>query len=136
MRSAIDSEIDAGAELLARGLELEEEGIVDLLDLLDLAKHIVNQKSGSFEPEKFEDHYEPALIDLINQKRAGRTIRPKERPKAENVVDLLEALRRSAGGAAAEIGAQKKFAQKASEGFERAEGNADVDRGQEAGERD
>jgi DNA end-binding protein Ku len=27
-------------------------------DMLDLAKHIVNQKSGNFEPEKFEDHYE------------------------------------------------------------------------------
>ena len=40
--------------------------------MLDLAKHIVNQESGSFEPEKFEDHYETALIDLINQKRAGK----------------------------------------------------------------
>jgi non-homologous end joining protein Ku len=62
--------------------------------MLDLAKHIVNQKSGSFEPEKFEDHYETALIDLINQKRAGKPIRPKERPRGENVVDLMEALRR------------------------------------------
>src|ERR1700744_3821306 len=67
-------------------------------DMLDLAKHIVNQKSGTFEPEKFEDHYETALVDLINQKRAGKTIRPKERPKGENVVDLMEALRRSVGG--------------------------------------
>jgi DNA end-binding protein Ku len=49
-------------------------------DMLDLAKHIVNQKSGNFEPEKFEDHYETALIDLINQKRSGRPITPKERP--------------------------------------------------------
>src|SRR5437660_6467720 len=40
-------------------------------DMLDLAKHIVEQKSGSFEPEKFEDHYESALIDLINKKRNG-----------------------------------------------------------------
>ena len=66
-------------------------------DMLDLAMHIVDQKSGSFEPEKFEDHYETALVDLINQKRAGETIRPKERPKGENVVDLMEALRRSVG---------------------------------------
>jgi hypothetical protein len=43
-------------------------------DMLDLAKHIVNQKSGRFEPEKFEDQYETALIDLINQKRAGKPI--------------------------------------------------------------
>src|ERR1700744_2463159 len=32
-------------------------------DMLDLAKHIVEQKSGSFEPEEFEDRYESALID-------------------------------------------------------------------------
>jgi DNA end-binding protein Ku len=77
-------------------------------DMLDLARHIVNQKSGNFEPEKFEDHYETALVDLINQKRAGKPITPKERPRGENVVDLMEALRRSVGGTAAEISALKK----------------------------
>ncbi|WP_259266205.1 non-homologous end joining protein Ku, partial [Bradyrhizobium japonicum] len=77
-------------------------------DMLDLAKHIVNQKAGSFEPDKFEDHYETALVDLINQKRAGKVIRPKERPKGENVVDLMDALRKSVGGAAKEVAAQKK----------------------------
>ncbi|MBR0930929.1 Ku protein [Bradyrhizobium sp. 62B] len=66
-------------------------------DMLDLARHIVNQKAGRFEPEKFEDHYETALIELINEKRAGKVIQPKERPKGENVVDLMEALRRSVG---------------------------------------
>ena len=82
-------------------------------DMLDLAKHIVNQKAGRFEPEKFEDHYETALIDLINQKRAGKPIVPKERPAASNVVDLMEALRRSVGGgAAAEATAPKKAAKK------------------------
>jgi DNA end-binding protein Ku len=66
-------------------------------DMLDLAKHIVNQKSGRFEPDKFEDHYENALVELINQKRAGKPITPKERPATGNVVDLMEALRRSVG---------------------------------------
>src|SRR5437763_5936324 len=32
-------------------------------DMLDLARHIVNQKAGRFDPEKFEDHYENALIE-------------------------------------------------------------------------
>jgi|SRR5712664_2344880 len=77
-------------------------------DMLDLARHIVDQKSGRFEPEKFEDQYETALADLINQKRAGKPIVAKERPRGENVVDLMEALRRSVGGAAAEIKASKK----------------------------
>ena len=81
-------------------------------DMLDLAKHIVNQKSGHFEPGKFEDHYETALIDLINQKRAGKPITPKERPRGENVVDLMEALRRSVGGAASETKAPKKSGKK------------------------
>jgi DNA end-binding protein Ku len=67
-------------------------------DMLDLAKHIVNQKAGRFEPEKFEDQYESALVDLINQKRAGKLITKKDRPTGGNVVDLMEALRRSVGG--------------------------------------
>jgi DNA end-binding protein Ku len=81
-------------------------------DMLDLAKHIVDQKSGRFEPDKFEDQYETALLDLINQKRAGKPITSKERPRGENVVDLMEALRRSVGGAAAETEAPKKAAKK------------------------
>ena len=81
-------------------------------DMLDLARHIVEQKSGSFQPDKFEDQYETALIELINQKRAGKAITPKERPAASNVVDLMEALRRSVRGAAAETETAKKPAKK------------------------
>jgi DNA end-binding protein Ku len=66
-------------------------------DMLDLAKHIVNQKSGRFEPAKPEDQYESALVELINQKRTGKPIIPKSRPAASNVVDLMEALRPSVG---------------------------------------
>jgi DNA end-binding protein Ku len=81
-------------------------------DMLDLARHIVEQKSGSFEPDKFEDHYETALVDLINKKRAGKPITPQERPRGENVVDLMEALRRSVGGRTAETQEPKKPAKK------------------------
>lgn len=76
-------------------------------DMLDLARHIVNQKAGRFEPDKFEDQYETALVELINQKRAGKPITPKERPAAGNVVDLMEALRRSVGKDAATAKAAK-----------------------------
>src|ERR1700760_1736208 len=82
-------------------------------DMLDLARHIVEQKAGNFEPTKFEDQYETALVDLINQKRAGKPIVPKDRPKGENVVDLMDALRKSVGGAAAENKAPKKPAKRA-----------------------
>ena len=64
-------------------------------DMLDLAKHIVKQKAGEFEPEKFEDHYEQALTELINAKRQGKTIAHKPRPRGDNVVDLMDALKQS-----------------------------------------
>jgi DNA end-binding protein Ku len=64
-------------------------------DMLDLAKHIVNQKAADFDPEKFEDHYEEALTELINAKRNGKTIAAKPRPRGENVVDLMDALKKS-----------------------------------------
>ena len=64
-------------------------------DMLDLAKHIVEQKSASFEPEQFEDRYEAALIDLINQKRNGLPT-AKAAPKSTgNVINLMDALKRS-----------------------------------------
>ena len=67
-----------------------------------------NQKAGHFEPDKFEDQYETALVDLINQKRAGKPIAAKARPRGENVVDLMDALRKSIGGSAAAAGPAKK----------------------------
>src|SRR6266576_40659 len=64
-------------------------------DMLDLAKHIVEQKSGTFEPDRFEDRYESALIDLINQKRNGLPT-AKAAPKSSgNVINLMDALKRS-----------------------------------------
>jgi DNA end-binding protein Ku len=59
-------------------------------DMLYLAKHIVNQRAADFDPEKFKDHYEEALTELINAKRNGNTIAAKPRPRGENVVDLME----------------------------------------------
>ena len=64
-------------------------------DMLDLAKHIVNQRASTFEPEKFEDHYEEALTELINAKRQGKTVGPKPRPSGGNIVDLMDSLKKS-----------------------------------------
>src|SRR5437660_12231409 len=65
-------------------------------DMLDLAKHIVEKKSGTFEPDRFEDHYESALIDLINKKRSGVRIPEKPAQKSGgNVINLMDALKRS-----------------------------------------
>jgi DNA end-binding protein Ku len=66
-------------------------------DMLDLARHIVNSKASDFDPDKFKDNYETALIDLINKKRNGQAITPRARPAAGNVVNLMDALRASIG---------------------------------------
>jgi DNA end-binding protein Ku len=64
-------------------------------DMLELAVHIVETKKGKFEPEKFEDEYENALKELLRKKQKGERIeRPKE-PSRTNVVNLMNALRRS-----------------------------------------
>jgi DNA end-binding protein Ku len=64
-------------------------------DMLDLAKHIVEQKSGHFEPEKFEDHYEAALDELLAKKQQGLPIGTAKKPTPSNVVNLMDALRAS-----------------------------------------
>src|ERR1700712_2425026 len=68
-------------------------------DMLDLAKHIVQQKSGHFDPAKFEDHYEAALTELINKKRNGERITSVSKPVSnDNVINLMDALKRSISG--------------------------------------
>src|ERR1700759_652606 len=64
-------------------------------DMLDLAKHIVEQKSGHFEPDKFEDHYEAALTELLNKKQKGVPITAAKKSQSDNVVNLMDALRES-----------------------------------------
>src|SRR3954470_16875359 len=83
-------------------------------DMLDLARHIVQQKSGHFEPEKFEDHYEAALTELINKKRNGERITSASKPVShDNVISLMDALKRSISGKSA---ATEKAPAKAAKG--------------------
>ena len=72
-------------------------------EMVDLAVQLIGKKSGAFKPESFEDHYATALRNLVQEKLKGRKIiAPSEdtRPKGSNVVDLMEALRRSVSGGA------------------------------------
>ena len=67
-------------------------------DMLQLAEHILKQKKGHFDPEKFEDRYEDALSALIKAKRAGKEPPTAPAPKPSNVINLMDALRRSVKG--------------------------------------
>src|SRR5215213_6069662 len=67
-------------------------------DMVKLAEHILEQKKGHFDPDKFEDRYENALHDLIKAKRAGKEAPAAPDPKPSNVINLMDALRRSVKG--------------------------------------
>jgi len=64
-------------------------------DMLDLARHIVETKSGHFQADKFEDHYENALQELLRRKQAGEKITAPEPRQPANVINLVDALRKS-----------------------------------------
>jgi DNA end-binding protein Ku len=81
-------------------------------DMIDLAIHIVETKTGHFKPEQFKDDYEDALKDLLRRKQKGEKIEaPKERSPS-NVINLMDALRQSvkAGGGAARGGSARPAA--------------------------
>ncbi len=81
-------------------------------DMLDLAKHIVATRTGHFEPDKFEDATENAMIELIERKKAGQPIVRARSDDRGNVIDLMEALRRSLGKAPEKAAAAPAVAEK------------------------
>ena len=66
-------------------------------DQLDLAKELIKRKTKPFDPERFEDHYQVALKDLVKAKIEKRPPdEPDEAPRRTgNVVNLMDALKRS-----------------------------------------
>ena len=85
-------------------------------ELLDLASHIIDTKAGKFQPEDFKDRYQDAVVALIRAKQEGRPppgAADRERPS--NVVNLMDALRRSLGEGSADAkpGAAKSASSKA-----------------------
>jgi Ku protein len=68
-------------------------------DMVSLAQHILKQKEGRFDPRRFKDKYEIALRKLVRRKASGKPIAaPEPEEKADNVIDLMEALKRSVKG--------------------------------------
>src|SRR6201986_4143144 len=67
--------------------------------MIDIARKIIDQKEGPFDPDEFTDRYEDALRALIEEKKRGHKITRVEEPEdTTNVVDLMAALKRSLGG--------------------------------------
>jgi len=65
-------------------------------EMTKLAEHILDSKAGSFDPTAFEDRYETAMVELLRRKQAGmpQAAQPED-AKPRNVINLMDALKRS-----------------------------------------
>ncbi len=70
-------------------------------EMLELARHIIDTKRGEYDPTKFGDRYDKALAELVRAKLAGKPIETRKRREPAKVIDLMEALRKSAAVTAA-----------------------------------
>jgi DNA end-binding protein Ku len=78
----------------------EEDAFEDLNakvtpDMVSMAKQIIAQKKTRFAPKQFEDRYEQALLELVRSKVAGGEPVIAKAPERGNVINLMDALRRS-----------------------------------------
>lgn len=86
-----DYEVRSAEDIFEDLPDFEVEG-----EMLDLAKHIIETKSGHFDPRDFDDRYDNAVAELVKAKIEGRKIKAPKPPKETKVTSLLEALRESA----------------------------------------
>jgi DNA end-binding protein Ku len=73
--------------------DIEDISVPD--DMLDLAAHIIEKKKGRFDPKAFEDRYDTAVKEMLLAKQAGRPAPKAGAPRPSNVINLMDALRRS-----------------------------------------
>jgi DNA end-binding protein Ku len=62
---------------------------------LEMAGELIDRFTGSFEPDKYEDTYRQALLNVVKAKRRGKKVHHEARPRDEEPIDLLAALRES-----------------------------------------
>lgn len=89
---SFDYEVRSAREAFS---DIEDVRLED--EMMELAEHIIDKKSGHFDPATFEDRYDAALAELVKAKMKGGTIEAPKLKREEKVVDLMQALRESAG---------------------------------------
>jgi DNA end-binding protein Ku len=77
-------------------------------EMLDIAQEIIARKSGHFEPDKFTDRYEEAVVGMLRAKQAGQTFSVPEAAAPANVVNIMDALKRSLEAAGADSGSVRR----------------------------
>jgi DNA end-binding protein Ku len=70
-------------------------------EMIALASELIERKARPFDAARFKDSYATALAELVERKRKGKKIVTAddagERRQSGNVIDLMEALKRSVG---------------------------------------
>lgn len=83
-------------------VRLESTKTIDIdkfVDAEEIAAKIIEQQEGDFDASEFKDRYEEALRALIKEKEKGAARKVTvDEPKGAEVIDLMEALRRSLAG--------------------------------------
>src|SRR3954466_2902312 len=64
-------------------------------DMVAIARAIIGQRTGSFDPTAYRDRYQEALRELIEAKMKGLTVKPREMAAPPPVISLMAALKRS-----------------------------------------
>jgi DNA end-binding protein Ku len=89
-------------------------------DMLKLAEHILQSKTTDFDPSQFVDRYEEAVVGMLKTKQAGMPVsREHGAPQPQNVVNLMDALRRS-------IAEEKASTRPPKKGRKRADGQGEM----------
>lgn len=104
-----DYEVRSAAEAFDDLPDLKIEG-----EMLELAKHIIHTKTGTFDAKAVDDRYEAAVTELVKAKIEGRALPKRKAAPPPQTSDLLQALRESAGRSPAQK--RKRTAAKAKTG--------------------
>ena len=75
--------------------DLAPEGVKVAKGELDMAKRLIQESAGKFEPGRFHDTYRDKLCEIIRAKQRGETVQAAEVEEAEEPTDLMAALRAS-----------------------------------------
>ena len=96
-------------------------------EMMGIADVIIERKSGHFEPDKFADRYEEAVVKLLQAKQQGQAFAVAETPAPSKVVNIMDALKRSLeaeGASAADVRRPKAASKKPAAAVETAKPKA------------
>jgi DNA end-binding protein Ku len=60
-----------------------------------LAEQLIKSLAAPFQPERYEDEYQKRLLELVEAKAEGKTLKSEHKPRKAPVIDLMQALKKS-----------------------------------------